>query len=57
MELQKQLIDIDSRLNDLELRGRHLEDSIRKGQYSYQIYNSQNSLLYHLFKWRLIPVT
>ncbi|RUS87768.1 hypothetical protein EGW08_004514 [Elysia chlorotica] len=29
IELQQQLLDIDSRLTDLELRGRDLEDSIR----------------------------
>lgn len=30
LEIQTQLMDIDSKLTDLELRGRHLEDSIRK---------------------------
>ncbi|KAK7003523.1 MICAL-like protein 1 [Biomphalaria glabrata] len=30
IELQQQLMDIDSRLTDLEIRGRDLEDSIRK---------------------------
>ncbi|KAK7112109.1 hypothetical protein V1264_011616 [Littorina saxatilis] len=29
IELQHQLLDIDSKLSELELRGRHLEDSIR----------------------------
>ncbi|XP_059172368.1 uncharacterized protein LOC131953269 isoform X2 [Physella acuta] len=30
IELQQQLLDIDKKLNDLELRGRDLEDSIRQ---------------------------
>ena len=31
IELQQQLLDIDGKLSELELRGRHLEDSIRSG--------------------------
>ena len=31
IELQQQLLEIDCRLSDLELRGRHLEEAIRSG--------------------------
>lgn len=32
IELQQQLREIDKKLNQLELQGRHLEDSIRSGK-------------------------
>ena len=40
IELQQQLLDIDCRLTDLELRGRDLEDSIRNGKSMLLILNN-----------------
>ena len=37
-EIQKQLSEIDNKLTDLEVRGRQLEESIRKGEYSTASY-------------------
>lgn len=50
IELQQQLLDIDGRLTELELRGRDLEESIRNGNAFYYfclefLYNINNVVI------------